>query len=129
MMRHSKQRQLILELVRANRGHPTADEIYEEARKHNPHISKGTVYRNLGLLIEEGILRGHRFDKDPERYDPILEEHSHFICRRCRKLIDLPVKPSVTMNSPLPDLPGYKVESSTLLFSGICADCLEKAKE
>ncbi len=129
MIRHSKQRQLVLELVRANRGHPTADEIYEEARKKNPHISKGTIYRNLSLLVDEGLIRGHRFDKDPERFDPILEEHSHFLCRYCRKLIDLPVRPSEQVNLTLPELPGYKVESRSLLFSGVCADCAEMAKE
>jgi Fe2+ or Zn2+ uptake regulation protein len=129
MMRNTKQRQLILELVCSNHSHPTADEVYEDARKWNAHISKGTVYRNLGLLVEEGLLRRYRLGKDPDRYDPDLEEHSHFVCRRCRKLSDLPSGTLAALDSPLPELPGFKVEGRTFLLSGICPNCLEDVKE
>ncbi|HSN94389.1 MAG TPA: transcriptional repressor [Anaerolineaceae bacterium] len=123
MIRNTKQRQLILELFRSIRGHPTADEIYEAARIKNPRISKGTVYRNLGLLVDEGTLRGYRFAKDPERYDAILVEHSHFLCKRCHKLTDLPLGIVDVPKILLPQIPGYKVESHTLVINGLCLEC------
>jgi Fur family ferric uptake transcriptional regulator len=129
MKRNTKQRQLILELVCSNHSHPTADEVYEDARKWNAHISKGTVYRNLRLLVEEGLLRRYGLSKDPDRYDFILEEHSHFVCRPCRKLSNLPSGTLATLDSPLPTLPGFKVEGRTFLLSGICPNCLEDGNE
>lgn len=125
MIRNTKQRQLILELVRSIRGHPTADEIYDAARTKNPRISKGTVYRNLGLLVEEGTLRGYRFAKDPERFDAILMEHSHFFCKRCHKLTDLPLSTVDVSKISLPQIPGYKVEGHTVLINGLCPECAD----
>ena len=56
-MRNSKQRDLILQLVRSAHTHPTADWVYNEARKQMPNISLGTVYRNLGQLVDNKILK------------------------------------------------------------------------
>ena len=56
--RNSAQRSLILDIMAGNKTHPTANEIYEEARKKHPHISRGTVYRNLNFLVDsKNILR------------------------------------------------------------------------
>ncbi len=56
-MKYSRQRELILETVMENPVHPTADTVYAMVREQEPNISLGTVYRNLNLLAEQGILR------------------------------------------------------------------------
>lgn len=55
--RNTKQRKLILEVVQAHQDHPSADQIYAEVRKLDPKISRGTVYRNLNLLADNGEIR------------------------------------------------------------------------
>jgi Fur family peroxide stress response transcriptional regulator len=58
MRRKTKQKEAILRILKDTRSHPTADSIYEEVRKEIPHISKGTVYRNLRILQESGCIFG-----------------------------------------------------------------------
>ena len=54
--RNTRQRRLVLDAVRAlHNGHPTADDVFVEVRRHDGRISRGTVYRNLSLLSDEGI--------------------------------------------------------------------------
>jgi Fe2+ or Zn2+ uptake regulation protein len=78
MNRNTKQRQLVLELVQNSRTHPTADEVYEMARRSSPNISRGTVYRNLGVLVEMGMLRRLSLSEGPDRFDSVLQAHYHF---------------------------------------------------
>ena len=53
-LRNTRQRQLVLDAVRARRDHPSADQIYLDVRAVDGRISRGTVYRNLSILEESG---------------------------------------------------------------------------
>ncbi|MDR1914333.1 MAG: transcriptional repressor, partial [Clostridiales bacterium] len=44
-MKYSRQREIIQQAVKASRVHPTAAEVYDILRPHNPNLSLGTVYR------------------------------------------------------------------------------------
>lgn len=118
-MRNSKQRNLILDIINKSTLHPSAEDIYIECRKQFPNISLGTVYRNLNLLIglKEIIKISHG---DREHYDK-KEEHHHFICRKCNKIIDI-YDISVPM---LKEIKGHKVEEQVLMLKGICESCQE----
>lgn len=74
--RNTSQRQLVRDLLEGNFSHPTADEIYELARKANPSISRGTVYRNLNLLADSGeissVKYAHRSRPLRQPYTPPL---------------------------------------------------------
>ncbi len=48
--RRSRQRDIILQIVRETDSHPTAEWVHERARRKIPNLSLGTVYRNLNLL-------------------------------------------------------------------------------
>lgn len=54
--RNTRQRQLVLEEVRSRHDHPTAEQIFDEVHKVDEHLSRATVYRNLHLLADEGII-------------------------------------------------------------------------
>jgi len=58
-----------------NYSHPTADEVYEMARKGNPNISRGTVYRNLNLLAENGEIARLNMPIGPDHYDCQTPHH------------------------------------------------------
>lgn len=125
-LKYSRQREAVLECLRKRCDHPTADALFQALRKENPKISLGTVYRNLGLLTELGKIKRISCGDGIERYDYITEEHDHFVCRECGKIIDLEESalPDLKENSLNPDI--GSVESHSLIFYGCCKQCLGK---
>lgn len=87
--RYSRQREEILRVVRETESHPTADWVYEQVRKVLPHISLGTVYRNLNLLADEGLIQRVILDDGIVRFDGNTNEHHHFICTKTGKIYDV----------------------------------------
>jgi Fe2+ or Zn2+ uptake regulation protein len=125
--RGSKQREAILRILQSTDIHPTADWIYDQVRKVIPNISLGTVYRNLNLLIEEGLIREVNIQGTASaRYDANLEPHHHFICLICNSVYDLPFsKEKINVESFLEDK-NFKVKFVKLDIFGICNKCQVK---
>ena len=121
--RNTQQKRLILELMADNHSHPTADELYELARLRAPHISPGTVYRNLNALDEAGELRRLSMPDGPDHFDCRLDDHYHFFCRRCRRVADTPLDYKEALNAPVPGMPGYVTEWHRLILVGLCPSC------
>lgn len=123
--RNTKQRTLILDIVRAHGDHPTAEDIYRDVHEQNPKVSRGTVYRNLNLLEETGdiisieVPGGNRFDR---RCDP----HAHVICCSCGAVCDAMVEHDHTLDSTVERQTGYIITRHETLFYGICPSCQEK---
>ena len=84
-MRYSKQRELVLQKVEQLCDHPTAEEIFDLAAKECPGLSLGTVYRNLSLLSDMGLITTLETLDKSIHYDGNTDSHSHFICERCSK--------------------------------------------
>ena len=82
-MKYSKQRNLIREKIMGRHDHPTAQTIYDEIKTEDNSISLATVYRNINQLAENGEIRRVAYQGNTEHYDPILDEHFHFVCERC----------------------------------------------
>ncbi len=124
-IRNTNQRKLILNLMNKNYTHPTADEIYELARKHDSHISKGTVYRNLNFLCQTGEIVKINVPDGPDHYDATLKEHYHFCCKNCGKMTDIPgnikIKGDATLEKMEND--GFLITEKNLVFMGFCPDC------
>jgi Fe2+ or Zn2+ uptake regulation protein len=121
--RNTRQRDLILEIVRTMRSHPSADEVYAVAKHSLPSISMGTVYRNLRLLVEEKHLKEVRIGGNASRFDAILDEHEHFHCDNCGKLIDIPTGALTTDLTNKQELAGCSIKGYTLQIHGLCPDC------
>lgn len=127
-VRNTNQRKLILDLMTENFTHPTADEIYELARKSDPHISRGTVYRNLNFLCESGEILKICVPEGADHYDSTLREHYHFCCRSCGKMCDVPGEVLVDSGSALSKMSeeGFLVTEKNLVFTGFCPACRTK---
>ena len=90
--RNTRQRTVILEILRQTRAHPSAEAIYREARKKLPNISLGTVYRNLGFLREQGVVKEIRAASAiGSRFEAAISPHAHFHCRQCDTVVDIPL--------------------------------------
>ena len=119
-MRNSKQRELIREIIKGRCDHPTAEMIYFSAREINPTISLGTVYRNLKLLADEKEIMTLETEDKRLHYDGDISRHSHFICSKCGKIIDL-FKPAPVPNE-LEEI-GVKVSGEKCVYYGSCLEC------
>ena len=123
--RYSRQRSLILSLMKDNYNHPTADELYALAHEQDPKISRGTVYRNLNLLADLGKIRKMTMIDGPDHFDCRMENHYHFLCRRCGSVFDTPLPYDAGLNQTPDLLPGFKIEWHSLLLVGLCPNCAE----
>lgn len=121
-MKHSKQRDAMLALIKSTKCHPNALWLYDEMRKEFPNISLGTVYRNLGVLEKTGDIIRVCVSGGSEHYDGDTSDHCHFICRVCERVLDIDVPEAEVLNSVSERL-GVLIESRSLIFSGICKDC------
>ncbi len=121
--RRSRQREAILEVLSSTKSHPTADWIYEELKKSYPNIGLATVYRNLRLFEEQGLLIKLDVGDGFDHFDADTSEHSHFFCQSCKKVLDIKI-PKQEFQSLLPD--GYSYERHQLVFFGKCDDCLQE---
>lgn len=120
--RYSRQRELIYHAVLGSKEHPTAEMVYQWLKPANPNLSLGTVYRNLNLLAEEGILI--RMPFPVERYDGDIQPHCHFRCKGCGRVFDLPLDYDAEMDGlAAKAVPGFRVEGHDLTFTGVCPDC------
>ncbi len=94
--RNTRQRGVILDILRGSHDHPTAETIYRSARRVLPNISLGTVYRNLNFLRDQGAVREIRPNEGgSSRFDAADTPHAHFHCVHCSALLDIPLPPTL----------------------------------
>jgi len=120
--RMTRQRAVILEELRKSCSHPTADEIYACVRARLPHISLGTVYRNLELLAENGEVMKLEHAGSLRRFDGNMQPHRHVRCSFCGRVAD------VFVHETAPDVegltvPGFTITGARVEYEGICAEC------
>jgi Fur family ferric uptake transcriptional regulator len=123
-IRLTKQRKVIIDELQGLHSHPTADELYEIVRRKLPHISLGTVYRNLEFLAGKGIIRKLEIGGAQKRFDADLDNHQHIRCTRCGRIDDLPEGTAVTQcDMEVLESTGYEIIERRVEFIGICPDC------
>ena len=120
--RTTAQRQLVLDEVRSRRDHPSADDIYLSVRASDEHISRGTVYRNLNLLAEDGEI-GQVKVPGADRFDLRPDPHSHILCSRCGRVEDVPIPYDTCIDAKAAQISDYSVSRHLLIFEGVCPDC------
>jgi len=121
--RQTRQRQAILDILSHTDTHPTADMVYEEVRKVIPNISKGTVYRNLKVLLEERKISELNLSGAASRYESKKANHYHFRCEKCGKVFDLKEPVHTDLDEKVARDTGLKISHHQLEFRGLCNDC------
>ncbi len=118
--RFSRQRETVLGALVGNKTHPTADAVYELARKTEPNISLGTVYRNLKLLADEGKIITLETRDKKIHYDADTSPHEHFLCDECGKIFDFFRE---TDERTEIEKEGFSVRAVKTVYYGVCKDC------
>ena len=121
--RATKQRAAILKTLRNTRSHPTADQIYDAVRQQIPNISKGTVYRNLQVLCEDGAISELNLIGSLSRYEEKQSRHYHFRCEQCGRVYDLDEPVKTEINKRIAQRTGFKISSHRMEFRGLCKAC------
>ena len=123
LRRNTPQRRVILQELCQLKSHPTAAELYAVVRRRLPRISLGTVYRNLEVLHEDGMIRKMEFAGAESRFDGTLDQHNHVRCTECGRIEDIfTLDPGQTPVQP-PELAGFQVTGHRLEYFGICPGC------
>ncbi len=126
--RNTIQGQLVLNAVRQLGNHPTADDVYNYVVQMHPNISKGTVYRNLNSLAEDGILVKISVPDAADRFDHTLEKHYHIKCMNCKEFVDVNLDYIQELDDKVAESTKYKILSHDVVFKGICHNCCNKNK-
>jgi Fur family transcriptional regulator, ferric uptake regulator len=122
-MRLTTQRQIILEELGKVTSHPTANEVYDMVRKRLPRIGLGTVYRNLELMAETGLILKIEVGGTQKRFDATTTPHYHIRCISCGKVDDIELPVMANINKTAADISQYEVLGHHIEFSGICSTC------
>lgn len=127
--RNTIQRTLTLQAVQRLHDHPTADEVYEEVSAEYPSISRGTVYRNLNQLAEDGFISERKVPGGADRFDHSTTDHYHVRCVQCGRIYDVDMDFISDLEGSIRDSHGFRFLGYDLMFKGICPSCLETENE
>ncbi len=123
--RLTKQRLQILDFVRSNKIHPTAEAIHEGVKKIIPNISVGTVYRNLRFLRDHGLLKEFVINK-VTHFEARVDSHVHFVCEECHGIEDVEDAKDIQMireMQMIAEKSKFYIRSENYEIKGICKHC------
>jgi Fur family transcriptional regulator, ferric uptake regulator len=122
MIRSTRQRKAILDVLKAEARPLTVTEVHELALRAAPRIGLRTVYRNVRELVEDGKLVGVGYPGQPPRYETVGEgsHKPHLICGLCHKVFEL--DSGFEAKAICGEIPGFVVEGTETVYYGHCKD-------
>ena len=123
VLKYSRQREAIRNFLCSRKDHPTAEVVYESLKKDFPHLSLGTVYRNLSLLVELGEAIKFPGLDGYDHFDGNPMPHYHFICNDCNAVIDLELPNMEELNSAAGKSFDGIITGHSAYFYGKCKNC------
>ncbi len=124
-LRMTRQRQVIIDELRSVTSHPTADDVYDMVRRRLPNVSLGTVYRNLEVLAESGVVQKIDIGGTKKRFDGNVDPHHHLRCTVCGRVDDLHISTGLDLEAIAARIADYTLLRYRLEFIGICSNCQE----
>ena len=121
VFKQTPQRMAIMEFLKENLDHPSAEDIYRAIRIRFPTMSFATVYNTLETLRQQGAVRELTVDPQKKRFDPNPKPHHHLICIKCRKIVDIHI--DYPLEVPDEKRSGFEIVGNHIEFYGICPDC------
>ncbi len=117
-LRTTPQREVVYNVLRKKRDHPTADEVFARVKSELPSISLATVYNCLDTLVACDLVRAVNFERSPTRYCPNLRPHAHFHDEKTGQTHDIDLSPAIVekVRAILPR--GYAASSVEIIFRG-----------
>ena len=106
-------------------GHIDAERLFDALLERGVKISRATVYRNLELLVECGLVRKHRLGHRRYLYEHVHpgQRHDHLVCRRCGRVVEFVSRGISALQREIARAHGFHPSEHTLQISGICLEC------
>lgn len=127
-VRMTPQRHAILAYLVDTLTHPTADEIYRTLESKFPNMSVATVYNNLRVFKEVGLVRELTYGDASSRFDANTNDHYHAICTECGKIKDFEYPSIGPVEQQAEDETGFRISSHRMEVYGVCRECLQQTK-
>ena len=124
--RNTEQRQLIQDILKHADGHLDADELYQRARLRSSGISLSTVYRNLLMFKELGLIDEHRFGSRRCYEAASQAKHHHLVCLGCRRVFEFECPTTESLKSRICKEEGFRVTEAEVRLAGYCPQCQER---
>lgn len=122
----TRQRKVVLEVIRESMTHLTANEVFAEAKEKLPTISFATVYNSLRFLREAGHIAEISFGNGASRFDRCTHRHDHAICTSCGKLVDIEMELPQAFVKKAAQYSQFQPESLEFTLRGKCPDCADQ---
>jgi len=120
----TKQREVVLRVIREAHEHLTANEVFSAAKAQLPSISFATVYNSLRYLKDAGHIAEISFGSGASRFDRITHRHDHAICTSCGKLVDIDMEHPAELVQNAAEQSNFKPESLEFTLRGLCPECV-----
>lgn len=127
-VRLTDQRKALIKYLITSHAHPTVEEIYNDLQDEAGSMSLATIYNNLRVLVDAGIVYEMKFTDVSSRFDFIRHKHYHIICTNCGKVADFEVPDVSGIKQQAREQTGYVVNEVKLELYGICPECARKAE-
>ncbi|MFS0690281.1 peroxide-responsive transcriptional repressor PerR [Sporosarcina sp. Marseille-Q4943] len=128
-VRITPQRHAILEFLISSETHPTADEIYRALEADFPNMSVATVYNNLRVFRNAGLVKELTYGDSSSRFDFVTHDHYHIICDNCGKIVDFHHPGLEEVEHLASHVTGFEVNSHRLEVYGTCPECASGANK
>jgi len=122
-IRPTHQRLKLLEYFYEHPNHPTVDDIFRALKPHMPTMTKATIYNNLKLFVQKGIIVEVHIEDNEVRYELAVKSHGHFKCIDCGTIYDFGAEID---ELPTTGLDEFQIDNKNVYFRGVCPKCLSK---
>ena len=120
--RNTKQKEIILQVIKQDKTHPTIKEITRKVKKIDKTIGQATIYRNVNKLVKDEKIKKLKINTNTYRYDCDISNHSHFLCKKCLQVFDI-FNFEINNIDLLEKSNKINIESYSVFFEGICKTC------
>ncbi len=115
------QRIAILDYLKDNTDHPSAEDIYRAVSENYPTMSFATVYNTLEAIRKKGGVHELSIDPTKKRFDPNTKPHHHLICIKCKRIVDIDCAYDLQVSAD--ERSGFDIIGNHVEFYGICPTC------
>ena len=108
-------------------GHTTIDVLYEEMLRKFDSISLATIYKNIHIMLENSFVQEVKIPHTKSVFELTKEAHSHLVCKECSSIEDITLDMQ-NLSLQVDSLSNFKIESASVVFDGVCIECLKTTK-
>lgn len=128
--RMTSQRRILFDIIRDADGHLDADELYQRARQKDPRISLSTVYRNLQLFKQEGVVKERHFVEEHHYYESRDSvEHCHLVCLNCGTVLEIETPLTEEIKRTAGETSRFQITDIEVNLQGYCPKCQGSTKK